>query len=378
LRRLKRGLEKAGLDPKFFGWPPEDDRDRAPFRGLKPLDRVDAGIFFGRAAPARDPRRIRSRQVVVLDARPDIAARLDAVDRAYLAACRAREEQERAEREARRREREEEQARRLKDAQNLATANRRIAVRTRLGLVAALALAAIAVWFAKDARDQTQVANEKTEEARNFAKESDQQKQAAQEAGKKARDAAEEAALREAAARVLLEIQSNPEQGLETAMGAFKQNLNSGKPLLAELYSSAWQALDAAREVKQIRKARPWLHDVTAIVPSPDGSRILIATAVAVQVFDLNGRQLIPPIADDEQISTESMGAAWQPTGERFVVAQGNGEGLRLYNADGTFVRTLVSRQNAEITACLFIDDKRVAAGTSDGKLIVVKSTDWC
>ncbi len=51
LRRLKRGLEKAGLDPKFFAWPPAADRQRAPYRGLKPLDGVDAGIFFGRDAP---------------------------------------------------------------------------------------------------------------------------------------------------------------------------------------------------------------------------------------------------------------------------------------------------------------------------------------
>ncbi len=51
LRRLKNGLEKAGLDPKFFGWPPESDRERAPYRGLKPLESADAGIFFGREAP---------------------------------------------------------------------------------------------------------------------------------------------------------------------------------------------------------------------------------------------------------------------------------------------------------------------------------------
>jgi TIR domain len=51
LRRLKRGLEKAGLDPKFFPWPPDKDPDRAPYRGLKPLEAVDAGIFFGRDAP---------------------------------------------------------------------------------------------------------------------------------------------------------------------------------------------------------------------------------------------------------------------------------------------------------------------------------------
>jgi hypothetical protein len=51
LVRLKRGLEKAGLDPKFFAWPPEREPDRAPYRGLKPLEAEDAGVFFGRDGP---------------------------------------------------------------------------------------------------------------------------------------------------------------------------------------------------------------------------------------------------------------------------------------------------------------------------------------
>ena len=51
LRRLRNGLAKAGLDPNFFAWPPTDDPQRAPYRGLRSLDAVDAGIFFGRDAP---------------------------------------------------------------------------------------------------------------------------------------------------------------------------------------------------------------------------------------------------------------------------------------------------------------------------------------
>ena len=54
LLRLKRGLEKAGLDARFFAWPPESDPDRAPYRGLKPQEAADAGIFFGRDAPIVD------------------------------------------------------------------------------------------------------------------------------------------------------------------------------------------------------------------------------------------------------------------------------------------------------------------------------------
>jgi hypothetical protein len=46
-----RGLEKTGLDAKFFVWPPEREPDRAPYRGLKPLEAADAGVLFGRDAP---------------------------------------------------------------------------------------------------------------------------------------------------------------------------------------------------------------------------------------------------------------------------------------------------------------------------------------
>jgi hypothetical protein len=42
LRRLKRGLENAGLDPKYFPWPPENDPRRYPYRGLKPFEAEDA------------------------------------------------------------------------------------------------------------------------------------------------------------------------------------------------------------------------------------------------------------------------------------------------------------------------------------------------
>jgi WD40 repeat protein len=51
LARLRNGLAKAGLDPRFFAWPPEHDPNRPAYRGLKPLEAEDAGIFFGRDAP---------------------------------------------------------------------------------------------------------------------------------------------------------------------------------------------------------------------------------------------------------------------------------------------------------------------------------------
>ncbi len=51
LARLREGLKKAGLDPQSFPWPPSDEPNRAPYRGLVPLESQDAGIFFGREAP---------------------------------------------------------------------------------------------------------------------------------------------------------------------------------------------------------------------------------------------------------------------------------------------------------------------------------------
>ncbi|UVK55372.1 PQQ-binding-like beta-propeller repeat protein [Mesorhizobium sp. AR02] len=50
LGRLRVGLVKAGLDPRFFAWPPANDPARAPYRGLAPMEAEDAGIFYGREA----------------------------------------------------------------------------------------------------------------------------------------------------------------------------------------------------------------------------------------------------------------------------------------------------------------------------------------
>jgi WD40 repeat protein len=50
LQRLKNGLEKAGISAEHFPWPPASEPDRAPYRGLKPLEAADAAVFFGRNA----------------------------------------------------------------------------------------------------------------------------------------------------------------------------------------------------------------------------------------------------------------------------------------------------------------------------------------
>jgi formylglycine-generating enzyme required for sulfatase activity len=50
LQRLKIGLERSGIDASYFEWPPANDPNRPPYRGLLPLEAPDAGIFFGRDA----------------------------------------------------------------------------------------------------------------------------------------------------------------------------------------------------------------------------------------------------------------------------------------------------------------------------------------
>jgi hypothetical protein len=51
LDQLRIGIGDAGIDARYFEWPPENDPDRAPYRGLEPLEAEDAGIFFGRNGP---------------------------------------------------------------------------------------------------------------------------------------------------------------------------------------------------------------------------------------------------------------------------------------------------------------------------------------
>ena len=50
LRRLMRGIERAGIGVASFPWPPLSQLDRAPYRGWEPFEDIDAGVFFGRDA----------------------------------------------------------------------------------------------------------------------------------------------------------------------------------------------------------------------------------------------------------------------------------------------------------------------------------------
>ncbi|HAT50639.1 MAG: toll/interleukin-1 receptor domain-containing protein [Nitrospirae bacterium] len=47
-------IDKTGPDPSSSPWPPASDPDRSPYRGMRPMEAEDAGIFFGREAPILD------------------------------------------------------------------------------------------------------------------------------------------------------------------------------------------------------------------------------------------------------------------------------------------------------------------------------------
>ena len=44
---LRRGLLRAGLDARSFPWPPPDEPNRAPYRGLKALEPQTQRCFLG-------------------------------------------------------------------------------------------------------------------------------------------------------------------------------------------------------------------------------------------------------------------------------------------------------------------------------------------
>jgi WD40 repeat protein len=48
LERLAKAVEGTGIGPESFVWPPDNQRDRAPYRGWEPFEDIDAGVFFGR------------------------------------------------------------------------------------------------------------------------------------------------------------------------------------------------------------------------------------------------------------------------------------------------------------------------------------------
>ncbi len=46
LKHLRKGLQEAGLDEASFRWPPRDQPNRQPYRGIQHFEIEDAGVSF--------------------------------------------------------------------------------------------------------------------------------------------------------------------------------------------------------------------------------------------------------------------------------------------------------------------------------------------
>jgi hypothetical protein len=210
-----------------------------------------------------------------LDARPDIAAKLDAVDRGYLAQCRAREDVARTEAEARRREREEEQARKVRDA-------RRIAQRTGIGLLVALVLAVAAASFGFYAQSEKTIADQKTHDERV-------QRDAAEKATKDARDqrdAADRAAMEAEAQRALAEgQQKEAEQQRQIAERSFATAKATVSALIFKIVTQVRAAAGVRKEATRelFNTVEGTLNQLA--VASPDDSELLGYRAAMYENF---------------------------------------------------------------------------------------------
>ena len=55
LARLQKGIARGRHRAGHFAWPGEGQPDRAPYRGWRPLEAVDAAVYFGRDAGSIGP-----------------------------------------------------------------------------------------------------------------------------------------------------------------------------------------------------------------------------------------------------------------------------------------------------------------------------------
>lgn len=115
LNRLRLGLARAGLEARYFAWPPESDLDRPPYRGLRRRPRAHrsfhdslgrlrapanlltvldgvkrasrdwAANAKGQSWLAHSAERLRGAENLL--ARADLAASLEATEKAYILAC---------------------------------------------------------------------------------------------------------------------------------------------------------------------------------------------------------------------------------------------------------------------------------------------------
>jgi WD40 repeat protein len=339
------------------GWLKEDFGRLATLEGVQRAARDwDAN---GRADSWLAHQVQRLAEAQALDERPDITARLDATDRAYLAGCRAREEAARAEAEQRRLEREEEEKRQLADAQALAASERRTAQRTRIGAAVAIAFALTAGalwWYAlgekKVAETQTALADQKTEEALR-------EKDAADEATKEA-VSNESFALTALAAS---EAEQRPIKAAKLALATWPRDK-------ADTTVSRPATLDAlSRIVPNLRERRVLENVYNFAVFSTDGMRIVTGSqGSTAQIWDTASGQVIATLLGH----TDKVNSAAFSADGTWIVTASDDNTARLWDAaSGRIIATLIGHTDKVNSATFSAESTRIVTASDDNTVRV-------
>jgi len=306
-----------------------------------------------------------------LDARPDIAARLDSNDVAYLAACRTRQEVVRVETEQRRQEREAEHARRLADAEKLAAAEQRTVRRTRIGLFAASLLAIAAAAFAYTAQTEKRIADRKTEEAVSQKENADAAKRDAV-AQKDLADSAAMKAIRNQSvaltALAVTEAVEHPIIAAKLALAAWPRDSADPAPKLDATLDLLGQVAPQLRERVRIRSAG------TVASFSPDGTRVVTAPDdTTARIWDAaDGHE----IAKLEGHAKGVTFAAFSPDGKSIVTTSKDNTARVWDAATGRDIATLKGHDDVVTSAAFSPDGRRVVTASEDNSARVWDAGD--
>ena len=342
------------------GWLKEDFGLLTTLEGVKRAARDWDANARGNSWLAHQGDRLAEAQA--LEARPDIASRLDATDRAYLDGCRVREAAARSEAEQRRREREEEETRRLADA-------RKIIVRTRVGAGIALLFAIVAGAFAYYAVTEKTLADQKAKEAVSAKIEAVSAKNeaiAAKNDAVAAKTEAENQALKvirnqsvALAAMAARESAASPVRAAKLALAGWPRGSDDRiTPKLPAI-------LDALGLIVPLLRERLSFKDVRRFaVFSPDGTRVLTGSMDnTARLWDATSGRALATLAG--HLGTVNS-AAFSPDGAHIVTASSDRTAMLWDSASGAALATLVGHQGAVISATFSPDGKRVATTSLD------------
>lgn len=330
------------------GWLEEDFALLATLEGVKRAARDWDANARAAAWLAHQAQRLAEAQS--LDERPDIAAKLDALDRAYLAACQQRQEIAQTEADQRRREREEEQTRRLSDA-------RRLARRTAVGSIIAIILAVTVAGFAFYVQRQAAIAEEK-------AKEEYQQASEAFAATIKLRGSMDIASQNQSAALAAISktvIRISPSKAVKLALAAWPRGPHGFTPKLDVALAALSAAVGQLRERTVMRGHEGYVYSAAF---SPDGGRTVTASHDGTaRLWDaVTGREIIVLRGHHGNVYS----AAFSPDGARVVTASEDNTARVWDSVTGNEIIVLRGHEGGVFNAAFSPDGARVITVSQD------------